>query len=596
MSHGIDPREAVAHLDEEHWRVANRMLVRKALAEFAHERLLVPARQDDGTYLLVSDDSTVAYRFEAELLALEHWHIDAASITRTSEGVRRELDVIDFVLEFRGSLNIGADLLPVYLEELSSTLSGRAYHLATKPLSAADLAKADFQAIESSMSEGHPCFVANNARLGFDLEEYHRYAPETAAPIRLLWLATRRDRTTVTLSADLAYDDLISSELDAETRTRFHRTLVASGRDPADYRLVPVHPWQWWHKLSVTFAADVARGHIVCLGYGDDEHLAQQSVRTLFNATTPSRHYVKTALSVLNMGFVRGLSANYMKATPAINDWVGALVDNDPFLHSNGFEVLKEVAAFGYHSEQYEAAAPPGSAYLKMFAGLWRESPVPRLRPGEHLSTMAALLHVDRSGRSLLTELIASSGLAAEEWLRRYLEAYLIPLVHCFYAYGLVFMPHGENIILALDEHNVPTRAFVKDIAEEIAVVDLDIPLPPEAERVRVEVTDELRTLSIFTDVVDCFLRFLNANLHAEGALPSDGLWRIAADCIRTYQRSAPELADRFATYDLFAEEFPLCCLNRLQLRNNKEMVDLQDPVNSLELVGALRNPLADHR
>lgn len=31
-------------------------------------------------------------------------------------------------------------------------------------------------------------------------------------------------------------------------------------------------------------------------------------------------------MSVLNMGFMRGLSPYYMKATPAINQWVDNLV------------------------------------------------------------------------------------------------------------------------------------------------------------------------------------------------------------------------------------------------------------------------------
>ncbi len=51
----------------------------------------------------------------------------------------------------------------------------------------------------------------------------------------------------------------------------------------------------------MTFASEVARRLLVCLGDGDDEYRAQQSIRTFFNITDPSKHYVKTALSVLNM-------------------------------------------------------------------------------------------------------------------------------------------------------------------------------------------------------------------------------------------------------------------------------------------------------
>src|SRR5205823_4124864 len=130
--------------------------------------------------------------------------------------------------------------------------------------------------------------------------------------------------------------------------------------------------------LSVTFAAELARQHLVCLGHGPDEYQAQQSIRTFFNTSCPDKHYVKTALSVLNMGFLRGLSAEYMRATPAINDWLAALVAEDEVLTASGFSVLRERAAVGYHHEQYEAATQKGSPYRKMLAALWRESPAPQ--------------------------------------------------------------------------------------------------------------------------------------------------------------------------------------------------------------------------
>ena len=45
----------------------------------------------------------------------------------------------------------------------------------------------------------------------------------------------------------------------------------------------------------------------------------------------------------------------------------------------------------------------------------------------------------------------------------------------------------------------------------------------------------------------------------------------------------------------MFADEFALSCLNRLQLRNNRQMVDLADPAAALQLVGTLRNPIAPY-
>ena len=47
------------------------------------------------------------------------------------------------------------------------------------------------------------------------------------------------------------------------------------------------------------------------------------------------------------------------------------------------------------------------------------------------------------------------------------------------------------------------------------------------------------------------------------------------------------------ATYDLLREEFAHSCLNRLQLRNTLQMVDLADQAESLIFAGTLPNPAA---
>ena len=107
-----------------------------------------------------------------------------------------------------------------------------------------------------------------------------------------------------------------------------------------------------------------------------------------------------------------------------------------------------------------------------MLAALWRESPVPGLEPGRELATMASLLHVDRDGRSVRGGADRSGPVwTPAVWLRRYLDAYLTPLLHSLYAYDLAFMPHGENVILVLHDGAVE-RVIFKDIAEEIVVMN----------------------------------------------------------------------------------------------------------------------------
>lgn len=568
---------------------AARALVAKSIGEFAHELLLAPHPDGGSCYVLDAPDGT-RYRFRAHRYALDHSVVVPASIERSRDGERLPVDALDFIIEFAGELGIGADVLPVYLEEINSTLAAAAYKLSRRSPGADDLVDTDFQTIEASMTEGHPAFVANNGRIGFDPDDYRRFAPETGSRVRLVWIAVSRKHARLSLSASINADAFDDAEF-----TGLRRRMTEAGLDPRDYLPMPVHPWQWRKRIATTFAAAVARRDIVYLGLGTHSYQPQQSIRTFFDVDAPDNCYVKTSLSILNMGFMRGLSPTYMKSTPAINDWLHALLSGDAEIARTGFSILREIAAIGYTDPQYDRAAGRGSAYHKMLSALWRESPIPRLGPGERPATMTSLLHVDAGGKPFVSALIDRSGLNARTWVERYLRAYLRPLVHCFYFHRLVFMPHGENVILVLSG-GVPVRVLMKDIGEEIAVLDADADLPEGVERIRADVPADQQALSIFTDVFDSFFRFLGATLAGDGRLGEDEFWEAVADCIADYQRDRPDLARLFDAYDLFAPQFARSCLNRLQLADNTQMVDLSDPAGALKFAGVLNNPISGFR
>ncbi|MFV2145355.1 GNAT family N-acetyltransferase [Isoptericola sp. G70] len=604
------------HLRSDLADVAHRHLAAKALAELAHERLFTPAldgrdgRGGTGAYRLDLEDAS--YAFAARTFALEHWVVDPASITRTApDGSVLPVDVLDLIAGLQPLLRVPDALLATYLEELSSTLAAAiakrdreltgatpdvARLVADLTLPAADGAAENrraaeaYQAVEGAMSEGHPGFLANNGRIGFSLEDYAAYAPERGGRLRLQWVAARREHTHLALGAGQREDALYGAELSGAERTAFEDRLTARGLDPAEYLYLPVHPWQAQHRLPITFAADVARGDLVPLGPGADEYTPQQSIRTMFNRTRPERHYVKVALAIQNMGFLRGLSPGYMRATPAINDWVAGLVAQDATLAGAGFGVLRELAAIGYTGDVYHRTPQP-NAHRKMLAALWRESPLPRTAPGERLATMASLLHRDAAGSALATALVRASGIGAEAWVRAYLDAYLYPLVHCLRAHDLAFMPHGENLVLVLRD-GVVRGAFMKDIGEEVAVLSdrLSSAMPGDVARIVTPVDDAEKALAIFTDVFDGVLRHLAGILAVDGVLAEDRFWALVGECIDRHHAEHPDLE---SGVDLRADRFAHSCLNRLQLRNTLQMVDLADQSSSLIYAGTLANPVA---
>ncbi|MGQ7788929.1 GNAT family N-acetyltransferase [Nesterenkonia sp. K-15-9-6] len=600
------------HLRPEHMALAQRHLVAKALAEFSHEKLLSPvAEKDRGEpagaaplwRLEVPGAST--YRFRARRLALDHWVLDEESLQRLDavHGHQRPLDAQELIVELQHLLGIPEDLLGTYLEEVAATLASAAFKNRRGGPSAAQLARGrrdldvagDLQHTEAGMTEGHPCFVATNGRIGFSVDDLRAYAPESGATFRYVWVAARRAHTRLDLGAGRTEAQHWELELGAAGRARLHARLHDLGLDPADYVLLPVHPWQFRHRVAVSFAPDIARRDLVVLGEGPGAWQPQQSIRTAFDVEHPERSYIKTALSIQNMGFLRGLSPAYMRATPAINDWVAAQVRGDARLAELGFDVLREHAAIGYTGDAYHRAEA-SSHQQKMLAALWRESPIARLgereEPDDRLMTMAALLHRDARGASMAAALIEDSGLKPRAWLGEYLRAYLLPVLHCLEVHELAFMPHGENIILRLREGRV-TGVFMKDIGEEAAVIG-DRELDEDISRMRHVIDDDEAAQLIFTDVFGGVLRHLAGVLHADGVLTDTAFWEVVSQVVAEQEaRGEAEGVSRRRRLDLRVPRYAHSCLNRLQLRNTRHMVDLADASGSLIHAGELENPIA---
>ena len=102
--------------------------------------------------------------------------VDSNSVTKN--GDKNAVNALVFITEFQQKLGILPAFIGTYLEEISSTLSSLAYKFTNQKYTSKALVDKDFQDVEHAMIEGHPCFIANNGRIGFSANEYIKYAPK----------------------------------------------------------------------------------------------------------------------------------------------------------------------------------------------------------------------------------------------------------------------------------------------------------------------------------------------------------------------------------------------------------------------------------
>jgi siderophore synthetase component len=548
------------------WQCAARRLLAKMLAEFAYEEVITPVPDPAAgpTAYRLALGAGISYRFHARRGSYGSWHVDPDSIGPSG-------DPLHFLAHGHDSvLGLPGDTAGHLIREILATLRADV-RIDTTALSAAELAELGYAELEGHQT-GHPWLVANKGRIGFSDADAAQWAPEARKRHLLPWIAVHRGLAEYRGTATLATPDLLyAEELAPDTLDTFHQAITGHGRDPADYLLLPVHPWQWDQVVAPLFAPVIADGSILHLTTDSDLRAPQQSVRTFLNVSRPHRRTVKLPLSVLNTLVWRGLPTERTLAAPAVTAWVHSLRDQDPFLRDETRVILLgEVASIAVAHPQYDTMPTVPYQYRELLGCIWREPITGFLDTGERARTLASLLHTDPSGRAFTAELVERSGLAPRIWLRRLFAALLPPLLHFLYRYGTVFSPHGENAIVVFDEHDVPVRLAVKDFVDDINVSAESLPehdtMPDEVRAVLLTEPPEFLTQFIHSGLFVGVFRYLAPLCERQLSVPEEDFWSLVRQEILRHQERFPELKERFALFDLLAPRIDRLCLNRNRL------------------------------
>ncbi|SEF11716.1 IucA/IucC family protein [Jiangella alba] len=570
--------------DLEHWERANRELIAKLLTEFGYEEILTLS----GAVSVPLPGATLTGR--AVRRELGWWRVLPSSLA--VEGGGPLPDAAAVFTAVLGAAGAEASTVAGAVAELSSTLLTDARQLAAaRP--AAELVDLEPVLVEAELT-GHPWIVANKGRVGFGAGDLAAYPPEARADVRLLWLAASPD---VADAAGPDHHAVVREQVGDAAFEALRAGAQLGGLDPSTCVFVPVHPWQWEHRILPLHAPQLARGELVFLGEGPARYRPQLAIRTMTDLDDPARRYLKLPLSILNTSVYRGLPRERTLAAPALTSWLSSVVDGDAFLPETGLILLGELAGVSVAHPVYAGLPGVPYQYTELLGAIWREPVQPYLRPGEQAVSLAALLHVDPSGGTFAQALVDRSGLPASEWVARLHAAVLPPLLHVLYKYGAMFSPHGQNCMI-VHRDGVPTRLVVKDFVDDLAICSESLPehagLPPAVRSALADVVLDGKTLRKYLQngLLICVYRYLAEICADRLDVPEATFWGSARSVLAAYQdRFRGELADRFTLFDLESPTFPKLCLNRLRLFERGYTDDPERPV--ISAVGTVPNPLS---
>ena len=571
---------AQLQVNQKQWRLAGQRLIEMAIAEFLYEEIIQVTDLKDNRYQLTLDDQT--YTFKAQNYLLGHWQIEEGSV--------RELSVVEdlpawnlhtFIRAFSNQTEVKPFTKAYLIKEMNNTWLAEAHLFDERRLSSEAALTASHHEIEG-MLRGHPWLIMSKGRMGFGYDDYLSAAPELSPTVKVLWLAVHRDLAEFRSTEEWQAGTLYQYELDAEELDSFEQQLHERGCSCRDYFLIPVHAWQWHQWLVPTYANEIVDQRIIELGVGQDDHVPMQSIRTLCNISQPERHYVKLPVSIFNTAVYRGLPSKRNLAAPAVTAWLKQIQSQDSDLKQSGVAFLGEVATLTIHQPCFDQIEGAPYQFKELFGCLWRESVDPVIGTGEQALSQAALLHRDINGQSILAVLIQASGLSPLQWLKRFAEVSVTPLLICLYKYGLAFSPHGENTML-IHANGVPQKMVLKDFIDDINLVDEDFPelasLPIEGQILLRHPAHELSHF-IFTGLFMVHYRYIcNVFLQDYPEHSEVEFWQTISSVIDAFHQAHPELAERIEKFAMFRAEFEKICLNRVRLFTTSYNDEAERPV-----------------
>mgnify|MGYP001157861869 FL=1 len=544
------------------WQRVNREMVAKILAELEYERALTASETAAGEWAIAVQDETWYF---AATRGIWGWlHIDPTTLSTRSGA---EVEAERTLRQLAELLKMSDAQTAEHLEDLYATLRGDMQLLeAREQLDARALIELDPDELQCLLS-GHPKFIFNKGRRGWGVDALRAYAPEYRGRFRLHWIAVRRDLLVWSSDDACDLDELLSSAMNHDERQRFQQHWTACQLND-NWLPVPLHPWQWQQKIALHFLPQLARGEMVELGEFGDDYLAQQSLRTLTNVSRVVPYDIKLPLTIYNTSCYRGIPGKYIAAGPLASRWLQQQFAADATLRATGAHILGEPAA-GYLSHDGYAALPGAPyRYQEMLGVIWRENPSCYLQAGEQAVLMAALMETDNAGRPLIDAWIAESGLSAEAWLSQLFSAVVIPFYHLMCRYGVALIAHGQNVTLIMKDH-IPQRILLKDFQGDMRLVDQDFPqaasLPPEVKAVTARLSADYLIHDLQTGHFVTVLRFIS-RLTQRCGVSETRFYQLLASVIDDYMAQHPELAARFALFDLFKPQIIRVVLNPVKL------------------------------
>lgn len=303
--------------------------------------------------------------------------------------------------------------------------------------------------------EGHNLHPGSKTKTGMKPENVFSFSPEFRQSLFICFLAVRKDHL---ISTEI-YPDYIESEF-PETAKLYQVQMREKGYKVEDYRLLPVHEWQYHNVIPTLYTEEIKTGIIVLFTELAIEGAASSSFRTVWPKLF-GKPALKLAVNSQMTSTVRSISPQTAMNSVEFTEMMQSIMDREPSLEN--FLPINEVAGYSFRSESKDL-----SRNLTVVA---RENFDSKLSPGEVAIPGCSLYNLSPiSGKTLITEVVDeyccycnfNKIKGTTSFLTEYLSVVIPGYLTLLVKYGVALEGHLQNSVPVFKEGKL-VRFYFRD-------------------------------------------------------------------------------------------------------------------------------------
>jgi siderophore synthetase component len=288
--------------------------------------------------------------------------------------------------------------------------------------------------------EGHNLHPSSKTKSGMKPKDVFSYSPEFRQSQFICFLAVRKDYL---LSTEI-YPDYIESEF-PEMKELYLMQMNEKGYKVEDYRLLPVHEWQYHNVIPTLYAEEIKTGIIILFTGLAIEGAASSSFRTIWPKVF-GKPALKLAVNSQMTSTIRSISPQTAMNSVEFTGMMQTIMSREPSLKS--FLPINEVAGYSFRSESKDR-----SRNLTVVA---RENFENKLDHGEVAIPGCSLYNVSPiSGKTVIAEILDEycrdrnflKADGATSFLTEYLSTVIPGYLTLLVKYGVALEGHLQNSV-----------------------------------------------------------------------------------------------------------------------------------------------------